>query len=69
MNEERFKAPDRPVAAGRRGSTAERRLLAGGQATLMTHRVNGKQMVLVATGGHGSFGTTPGDAVVAYTLK
>jgi len=26
-------------------------------------------MVVVAAGDHGSFGTTPGDAVVANTLK
>ena len=45
------------------------RLPAGGQATPMTYRANGKQMVVVAAGGHGSFGTTPGDAVVAYALK
>jgi quinoprotein glucose dehydrogenase len=45
------------------------RLPAGGQATPMTYRVNGKQMVVVAAGGHGSFGTTLGDAVVAYALK
>ena len=45
------------------------RLPAGGQATPMTYRVNGKQMVVVAAGGHGSFGTTLGDAVVAYTLN
>ena len=35
------------------------RLPAGGQATPMTYRVNGKQMVVVAAGGHGSFGTNP----------
>lgn len=45
------------------------RLPAGGQATPMTYRVNGKQMVVVAAGGHGSFGTTLGDAIVAYALK
>ncbi|MEO6030291.1 MAG: membrane-bound PQQ-dependent dehydrogenase, glucose/quinate/shikimate family [Burkholderiaceae bacterium] len=45
------------------------RLPAGGQATPMTYRVNGKQMVVVAAGGHGSFGTTLGDAVVAYALN
>lgn len=44
------------------------RLPAGGQATPMTYRVNGRQMVVVAAGGHGSFGTTLGDAVVAYAL-
>ena len=45
------------------------RLPAGGQATPMTYRVNGKQMVVVAAGGLGSFGTTIGDAVMAYALK
>jgi glucose dehydrogenase len=44
------------------------RLPAGGQATPMTYRVNDTQMVVVAAGGHGSFGTTIGDAVVAYSL-
>ena len=44
------------------------RLPAGGQATPMTYRANGKQMVVVAAGGHGSFGTTLGDSVVAYVL-
>ncbi len=45
------------------------RLPAGGQATPMTYRIQGKQMVVVAAGGHRSFGTTLGDAVVAYELK
>jgi quinoprotein glucose dehydrogenase len=45
------------------------RLPAGGQATPMTYRINGKQMVVVAAGGHGSFGTKLGDAIVAYALK
>lgn len=45
------------------------RLPAGGQATPMTYRVGGRQMVVVAAGGHGSFGTTAGDAVVAYALS
>lgn len=44
------------------------RLPAGGQATPMTYRAGGKQMVVVAAGGHGSFGTTLGDAVVAFVL-
>lgn len=35
----------------------------------MTHRVNGTQMVVVAAGGHGSFGTTIRDAVLAYSLS
>ena len=32
-------------------------------------RIGGKQMVVVAAGGHGSFGTTLGDAVVACAMK
>ncbi len=44
------------------------RLPAGGQATPMTYRAGGRQMVVVAAGGHGSFGTTLGDAVVAFAL-
>lgn len=44
------------------------RLPAGGQATPMTYRVGGRQFVVVAAGGHGTFGTTLGDAVVAYAL-
>ena len=47
----------------------ESRLPAGGQATPMSYRAaDGKQMVVVAAGGHGSFGTTLGDAVLAYSL-
>ncbi|MBC7469130.1 MAG: PQQ-binding-like beta-propeller repeat protein, partial [Ramlibacter sp.] len=45
------------------------RLPAGGQATPMTYRIHGKQFVVVAAGGHGSFGTTLGDSLVAYELK
>jgi quinoprotein glucose dehydrogenase len=45
------------------------RLPASGQATPMTYRSRGKQMVVVAAGGHGSFGTTTGDSVLAYELK
>jgi len=45
------------------------RLPAGGQATPMTYRIHGKQLVVVAAGGHGSFGTTLGDSLVAYELK
>lgn len=44
------------------------RLPAGGQATPMTYSVNGKQMVVVSAGGHGSAGTPLGDAYVAYAL-
>nr|WP_154324789.1 glucose/quinate/shikimate family membrane-bound PQQ-dependent dehydrogenase [Pantoea sp. 201603H] len=46
----------------------EARLPAGGQATPMTYEVNGKQYVLIAAGGHGSFGTKLGDYVIAYAL-
>jgi len=35
----------------------------------MTYRANGRQMVVVAAGGHGSLGTTLGDAIVAYVLE
>ncbi|KAF1049628.1 MAG: Quinoprotein glucose dehydrogenase [Burkholderia gladioli] len=47
----------------------EQRLPAGGQATPMTYEeVNGKQYVVIAAGGHGSFGTKLGDYVIAYAL-
>ncbi|WP_216654811.1 membrane-bound PQQ-dependent dehydrogenase, glucose/quinate/shikimate family [Pseudogemmobacter hezensis] len=46
------------------------KLPAGGQATPMTYRgADGKQYIVVAAGGHGSLGTTPGDSVLAYTLE
>ncbi|WP_308823384.1 membrane-bound PQQ-dependent dehydrogenase, glucose/quinate/shikimate family [Sodalis praecaptivus] len=44
------------------------RLPAGGQSTPMTYEVNGKQYVVTAAGGHGSFGTKLGDYIIAYTL-
>lgn len=44
------------------------RLPAGGQSTPMTYAVDGKQYVVTADGGHGSFGTKLGDYIVAYTL-
>ena len=44
------------------------RLPAGGQATPMTYEANGKQYVVIMAGGHGSFGTKMGDALVAYAL-
>ncbi|HZE49993.1 MAG TPA: pyrroloquinoline quinone-dependent dehydrogenase [Jatrophihabitantaceae bacterium] len=47
-------------------------LPAGGQATPMTYRApNGRQYVLIAAGGSyffGSFGSLPGDALVAFAL-
>jgi quinoprotein glucose dehydrogenase len=43
-------------------------LPAGGQATPMTYQMNGKQYIVLAAGGHGNLGTTPGDYVVAYAL-
>jgi quinoprotein glucose dehydrogenase len=46
----------------------EARLPAGGQATPMTYSINGKQYVVIAAGGHGSFGTKLGDYVIAYAL-
>lgn len=44
------------------------RLPAGGQSTPMTYSEGGKQYIVTAVGGHGSFGTKQGDYVVAYTL-
>jgi len=35
----------------------------------MTYCIHGRQMGVIAAGGHGSFGTTPGDTVLAYELK
>ncbi|MFP1918100.1 glucose/quinate/shikimate family membrane-bound PQQ-dependent dehydrogenase [Lonsdalea quercina] len=46
----------------------EARLPAGGQATPMTYAVDGKQYVVIAAGGHGSFGTKLGDYIIAYAL-
>ena len=43
-------------------------LPAGGQATPMTYRVDGRQYVVIAAGGHGKLGTTPGDYVLAFAL-
>jgi quinoprotein glucose dehydrogenase len=45
------------------------RLPAGGQSTPMTYLDdNGRQVLLMVAGGHGSIGTKPGDYVIAYTL-
>jgi quinoprotein glucose dehydrogenase len=45
------------------------RLPAGGQATPMTYTTgDGRQIVLIVAGGHGSIGTKPGDYVIAYAL-
>jgi quinoprotein glucose dehydrogenase len=44
------------------------RLPAGAQATPMSYAVDGKQYVVIAAGGHGSFGTRLGDYVIAYAL-
>ncbi|MER9018062.1 glucose/quinate/shikimate family membrane-bound PQQ-dependent dehydrogenase [Mesorhizobium sp. M0898] len=45
------------------------RLPAGGQSTPMTYTVaDGRQLVVIVAGGHGSVGTKPGDYVMAYTL-
>jgi quinoprotein glucose dehydrogenase len=43
-------------------------LPAGGQATPMTYRLDGRQYVVIAAGGHGKLGTTLGDYVLAFTL-
>jgi quinoprotein glucose dehydrogenase len=46
------------------------RLPAGGQATPMTYRLrsDGRQLVVIAAGGHGTLGTRMGDWLVAYAL-
>jgi quinoprotein glucose dehydrogenase len=46
------------------------RLPAGGQAMPMTYLAgrNGKQFVVIASGGHGKLGTRLGDSVIAYAL-
>ena len=46
----------------------EDRLPAGGQSTPMTYAIDGRQYVVTAAGGHGSFGTKRGDYVIAYRL-
>ncbi|ACD16092.1 glucose/quinate/shikimate family membrane-bound PQQ-dependent dehydrogenase [Paraburkholderia phytofirmans] len=46
----------------------EARLPAGGQATPMSYSINGRQYLVIAAGGHGSFGTKLGDYVIAYAL-
>ncbi|QNT78375.1 glucose/quinate/shikimate family membrane-bound PQQ-dependent dehydrogenase [Entomobacter blattae] len=46
----------------------EDRLPAGGQSTPMSYSHEGRQYILTADGGHGSFGTKIGDYVVAYAL-
>jgi quinoprotein glucose dehydrogenase len=43
-------------------------LPAGGQATPMTYTLNGRQYLVIATGGHGKLGTKQGDYVLAFTL-
>ncbi len=45
------------------------RLPAGGQATPMTYVVDDRQYVVIAAGGHRGAGTTPGDYLIAYSLK
>lgn len=45
------------------------RLPAGGQATPMTYAMpDGRQVVIVVAGGHGSLGTKEGDSILAFTL-
>ncbi len=44
------------------------RLPAGGQASPMGYTWQGKDYVVIAAGGHGLMGTTPGDSIVAFAL-
>jgi quinoprotein glucose dehydrogenase len=39
-----------------------------GQPTPMTLRLNGKQYLVIAAGGHGKLGTKQGDSMLAFTL-
>jgi quinoprotein glucose dehydrogenase len=43
-------------------------LPAPAQSTPMTYEMNKRQYVVIAAGGHGMFGTKPGDSVVAFAL-
>jgi quinoprotein glucose dehydrogenase len=43
-------------------------LPAGGQATPMTYKFDGKQYLVIAAGGHGKLGSKQGDYVMAFTL-
>ncbi|UNT60676.1 hypothetical protein IHE35_11285 [Acinetobacter sp. ASP199] len=43
-------------------------LPAGGQSTLMTYQINGKQYVIIMASGHGSFGTKMDESVVTCVL-
>ena len=45
------------------------RLPAGGQATPMTYKSDGRQFIVIAAGGHDVLGTKPGDYVVGYALE
>ena len=40
----------------------------GGQATLMTYAVNGRQYIVVAAGGHPNLGNEIGETLVAFAL-
>jgi len=44
------------------------RLPAGGQASPMGYTWKGRDYIVIAAGGHGLMGTTPGDAIVAFAL-
>jgi quinoprotein glucose dehydrogenase len=41
----------------------------GGMATPVTYEIKGEQYVVLTAGGHSMYGSTPGDAVVAFKLK
>lgn len=45
------------------------RLPAGGHATPMSYRYQGRQYVVIAAGGHKHLGSTMGDSVVAFALQ
>lgn len=47
----------------------EAELPAAGMGVPVTYEINGEQYIVLAAGGHSMYGSTMGDAVVAYKLK
>ncbi|MCH8963126.1 MAG: PQQ-binding-like beta-propeller repeat protein, partial [Bacteroidetes bacterium] len=62
--DERFRAFDKETGA----MLWEYPLPAGGYATPSVYRVAGRQYVVIAAGGGGKPGTTPGDSYLAFAL-
>ncbi len=62
--DDRFRAYD--IESGR--TLWETQLPAGGNATPAVFEVGGRQIVVIAAGGHGGLGTTRGDYLLAFAL-